>query len=758
MLNPGITLVALPRSSVHVYGPFEELTHSLMKCLKVVRPTSTDLVVVPCLSRQLPAVLYYFPEAEHVKSVPGVAKAHAAIRTVSVPGYELDLKFSLACQITSALRALPCWPAAAAPEMTALMRMIFPEDLWLFGEIAAVTGSQEGKSEARHLTCILRESLEAKAQKNDEALILVSALIEKPNGSQKTCAEILFDLKLTAEKKEWFTSYIKCLFRLGLDPLLHHGVGCELHAQNTVARICRQSKTIKGFAVRDSAGVKLHTPTLEKQGFSVDAAGLGTDDLHEVWNRVHHALLQNNVGYMLYALGLEGAEGGWDIVRLALSEILETDKNPIGKEMYRYFTKEMMPFKSFLNMRMKASLKNSMAIIEKEIPSVVAKGSPWLLQISLRGTQDPQNPVLPQQIHPKFRIYENEKLQERLADNVRPYGALPGAAKRLNPHPALLPLQFIKELEIFNEALAIALNNIIERWWTDKEANLPSRTPLDPHVEGLLQWVDKATADGIMSPFQGHQGNLRPDILLPVTDCEVPEFRVCEINGRFPISFLHYVATAYEALAGSIWNTPLIEPATNYKVLQESLFDLFDSGSPIHFVKESQAFPSDSPLFGFIEERTGMRARNVRPGDLRLVPSTTSQTGFMLYCVWGADPMIKSPPESLLEVDDQLLEPVYQVGLQLYYIELFSLSPEMVRHIAMYCRNDPRSVFIAQDKRILGIILQELHSLVNTQVLSLAQAQTLRDHITSTVIPGSTDFKGLVRQSHINPTSKTNIS
>jgi Siderophore synthetase component len=208
MLNPGISLVLIPRSSVHMYGPFEELTHSLAKCLGVTPPVSNDLVIIPCLSRQLPAVLNYFPEAEHVKSVPGAAKAHAAIRTVSITGYEFDVKFSLACQITSALRVLPCWSAAAAPGTTALMQEILPEDLWLFGEVAAVTGSQEDKSEARHLTCILRENLVPKAQENDEALILVSALMEKPLGSQQTYAEILFNLKTMTEKKKWFRRFV----------------------------------------------------------------------------------------------------------------------------------------------------------------------------------------------------------------------------------------------------------------------------------------------------------------------------------------------------------------------------------------------------------------------------------------------------------------------------------------------------------------------------------------------------------------------
>ncbi|KAJ6032793.1 hypothetical protein N7499_009062 [Penicillium canescens] len=181
---------------------------------------------------------------------------------------------------------------------------------------------------------------------------------------------------------------------------------------------------------------------------------------------------------------------------------------------------------------------------------------------------------------------------------------------------------------------------------------------LGPHVEKLLQWIDKATAHGIIPQFQGHQSNLRPDILLPVTDHEIPEFRVCEINDRLPISFLHYVATAYEALSGSTWNTPLIEPATKYNVLLESLFDLFDPDGPVHFAK---GFPSNNPLFGFIEERTGRRPRTVRLGDLRIVHS----------------PTIKTPPGSNLEVDGEMLEPVHQVGLQLYDFELFSLSREM---------------------------------------------------------------------------------
>lgn len=208
MLDTDLTFVMLPRSSVRVFGHFEELSQSLLRLLEAPSSVSEGTIIVPCLSQQLPAVLEFFPEVKALKTVPNCAKAHTAIRTVSVPGYRFDMKFSLACLITPALRALPFWSAATALHTTDILKMLLPEDLWVFGEIAAVTGSQDNASEARHLTCILRESLGDKAQGNDETLILASALMEKPFGGQQTHAELLFDLTTTESKVSWFTGYV----------------------------------------------------------------------------------------------------------------------------------------------------------------------------------------------------------------------------------------------------------------------------------------------------------------------------------------------------------------------------------------------------------------------------------------------------------------------------------------------------------------------------------------------------------------------
>lgn len=213
MLNPGLSFVVLPRSSVDIFGPFEELTRPLLKTLKINSGHEQErekVIIIPCLSQNIPAVLHVFPEATLLKTIPQTAQAHAAIRTVSVPGYAFDIKFSLAFQITSALRVLPCWAAAAAPPMTDIMRAVLPPaGVWVFGEVAAVTGSQGDKSQARHLTCILRESLEERARENGEALVLASGLIEKPfGGGGRTYAEIVFDLETVDQKLQWFTRYV----------------------------------------------------------------------------------------------------------------------------------------------------------------------------------------------------------------------------------------------------------------------------------------------------------------------------------------------------------------------------------------------------------------------------------------------------------------------------------------------------------------------------------------------------------------------
>lgn len=117
----------------------------------------------------------------------------------------------------------------------------------------------------------------------------------------------------------------------------------------------------KGFAVRDFGGIRLHVPTLKKKGVGFSSIPSGsaamTDNLHNVWSKVHHAVVQNHIGSLLSALGLD-EPSGWTIVRDTLSAVLRPDKSAPGKQIYDFFLGNTMPFKCFLRMRMEGKYRD----------------------------------------------------------------------------------------------------------------------------------------------------------------------------------------------------------------------------------------------------------------------------------------------------------------------------------------------------------------------------------------------------------------
>jgi hypothetical protein len=204
LLNPGLSFVAISKSPVRISGPFKRLLEPLLDLMGIPSPYDQgDYTVVPCLEKHLPALLQFFPAAKLIKTVAGRALAQVSIQTVSMPGYIYDLKFSLASLNPSGLRVTPSCSAAALPAITCLLRKLIPQELWLFSEVAAVTVTQQDTTEARYITCILRENLESKADENDESLVPVAALLERPQGGSSTYAEILFGLETAQDKLVW---------------------------------------------------------------------------------------------------------------------------------------------------------------------------------------------------------------------------------------------------------------------------------------------------------------------------------------------------------------------------------------------------------------------------------------------------------------------------------------------------------------------------------------------------------------------------
>ncbi|KAE8137809.1 hypothetical protein BDV38DRAFT_282740 [Aspergillus pseudotamarii] len=353
MRKPSLAFVSVPRVDMRVSGQFEGLLDPLLSKLEVFRSKGSDRVAVPCLAQQVPMVLKCFPNAVLIKQISNEADAQASMRSVTmIPelGFKFRMELSFACHITSAVCTITRGTAVQGPWITSLLYKPTPTDVWVFGEVASICGSQEDFSQAKNMSSVLREDLEQKASLQNEALIVAAALLEQHPTDGRTYAEILFNLTTVAEKTAWLGEYFTRFFALMLQPLVRYEIALDAHMQNVVVRICTETGYIKGFAIRD---VKFHKPTLLKKGFNVDWEVEGsltlTDEIISVWSIASHTIVQSHIAGDIYPMQLE-AQGGWGVAREALTEMLAKDSSKTAKLLLKYFLKGTVALKCFFRM------------------------------------------------------------------------------------------------------------------------------------------------------------------------------------------------------------------------------------------------------------------------------------------------------------------------------------------------------------------------------------------------------------------------
>lgn len=128
------------------------------------------------------------------------------------------------------------------------------------------------------------------------------------------------------------------------------------------------------------------------------------------------------------------------------------------------------------------------------------------------------------------------------------------------PSPILVNQRHQGHLERLHEALTSAITDIVQRWWSDTEANFPQRMPLAKNEEELLRWLDDQVSRGKAMPFSSCRGSWRPDFLIkdspPVfreaaangEPGEGEVFCITEINARFSFNGFMHEALGQEAL------------------------------------------------------------------------------------------------------------------------------------------------------------------------------------------------------------------
>ncbi|KAK1145154.1 hypothetical protein N8T08_004587 [Aspergillus melleus] len=306
----------------------------------------------------------------------------------------------------------------------------------------------------------------------------------------------------------------------------------------------------------------------------------------------------------------------------------------------------------------------------------------------------------------------------------------------------MVPTGFMASLKEFHVALSAALTNIVQRWVIDKEADLPLRMPLERQEEDILRWIHKLSEDKLFPAYEDHQGNWRPDFLLPANEGD--EFKVCEINSRFPSNGFDLNARVYRALDNMDIKPPDLDVAGDPEHMIACLKALFHREWPVRFVHNRE---NNALVEALMRDLGDMKPRLLTPDDLQLVADNTSPTGYKLQCA--------REPASSADTQDDNMEDIHQVALRLCFDEFASLSPEIQRQLAFHSNNDIRSILLSHDKRMLGILHQELDDLVvKHHVLTKRQADILRKRVVFTIIPGSKELEQLIDSYHQGKVSK----
>ncbi|CAP97475.1 hypothetical protein EN45_102970 [Penicillium chrysogenum] len=307
------------------------------------------------------------------------------------------------------------------------------------------------------------------------------------------------------------------------------------------------------------------------------------------------------------------------------------------------------------------------------------------------------------------------------------------------PCPVLTTQRHDDDMRNLHLALKSAIEDIIKRWWTDREARFPLRMPLESEEEDLLRWLDSNR--DLLPLWNERQGSWRPDFLVEKDDAGIEVFRICEINARFCWNGYMHAGFGQDSLSAfNLGSRGLVHTVEGETILG-GLLDLFDSKIPLHLVKSEEHGIDIAMFIEFAQKRLGIKPRLITPDTLRLIPdaSQSGKEGYKLCCLAEGDAIGTITTES-----GEIVEEIHQISLELHQREINALDPEMRRQISLRCFNDMRTILLAHDKRMLGLVLEELNDLVCRNVITSKQAEWLRRGLAHTILPGSTALDGFI--------------
>ncbi|KAF5022838.1 hypothetical protein F66182_5132 [Fusarium sp. NRRL 66182] len=372
------------------------------------------------------------------------------------------------------------------------------------------------------------------------------------------------------------------------------------------------------------------------------------------------------------------------------------------------------------------------------MPTMAVK-SPALVQVSISRSME-QRRIIPAHCSSLARrSRELEIFRRQITAEARGAELAFGIMERMSPLAIAVSAPMYSRLQQLHVVLNRVLVDIVNRWFSDEAARFTERMPLDPSEEELLRWVADS---GCVPAYAEHAGFWRSDLLfgrsLDGLDDQHPY--LCEINGRLPLNAvigIGQIASGVNkvgAAKGGLETANSIE-VTAVAILPESpqhIMDLFEPDKPVFSIRDK--WPgADSKILSACNTSLGRPPIvAVRPQDLELRPDGSSSTG---YSLWDRSTNVE----------------LTQWFVEMLQDEYAALEPAVARQLSLTPLNDLRTVFIVHDKRLLGIIPEELPGMVERGVLTAEEAEIVSSGIVETINPGSEAIQKLLRDSATDP-------
>lgn len=283
-------------------------------------------------------------------------KASLSFRTLIVNDepHQPHIKLPVAVHSTSAMRTITPASIHNGPKIGNVLGKILQKEshlnhfIRLASEVCGMHIKHPDSDIAKHLGIIYRIN-PANFVNQNQCPIVVAALFET---SPVTQSALLIEIIHSAAGDtldaalNFFDSYCRIVITAYLDLFLIYGVALEGHQQNTIAVF--ENKLPKFMIARDLGGVRIHAPTLLKQGFDLQAhpdSATITNNRQEVTNKFLHSVIQYHLGEIILLLSQYyqvPEEIFWKIIRDNLDKRFHEIKDKVDAQRWEQEYKSIL--------------------------------------------------------------------------------------------------------------------------------------------------------------------------------------------------------------------------------------------------------------------------------------------------------------------------------------------------------------------------------------------------------------------------------